>query len=174
MKYLKKFNESLDDDFDNLVKGKNDKNHDKANKFINCLTDPKLKSEFKYRLTDGEDILDLIGEFVDKAKLSDQEQFEFRVLVMGKKIEDSKTKYDSDILDMGLDMLHHIEKDDKYFLDLVKSGDEKVNIIDILNTLINYLKDNNYILNWTYERPDWNPNNNKINKVKEFIAKIKD
>ena len=174
MKYLKKFNESLDDDFDKVIKDKNDKNHDNAKKFIDCLTDTKLKSEFKYRLTDGEDVLDLIGEFVDKAKLSDQEQFEFRVLVMGKKIEDSKTKYDSDILDMGLDMLHFIEKNDRTEIARFILNFDKENIIDILNTLINYLKDNNYILNWTYERPDWNPNNNKINKVKEFIAKIKD
>lgn len=167
MKYLKRFNESLDDEFEQFSK-----NNDKIKKFINCLTDSKLKSEFKYRLTDGEDYLDLIGEFVDRANLSDSEQFEFRVLVMGKKIEDVKSKYDSDVLDSGFDILRYIEKDENDLLDSIKSNGGGQVVIDLLNTLISYLKDANKVFNWTYERPEWNPNDDKIKKVKSFINKI--
>jgi hypothetical protein len=86
------FIESLEDDFHSyLQKTPSDDKYNlvhQIQKFVKFLTDKSLQLEFKYRLTDGEDGLELIEEFLDRANLPEDIDNDFRMLLLQKKIEE--------------------------------------------------------------------------------------
>lgn len=184
MKYLKRFNEGLDDDFNQFVKNKSGDVYNtgyQVTKFVKALKDPKEKTEFKYRLTDGEDAIDLIEEFVDKVKLSDSDQFNFRALVMQKRLEEIESKYNEGDLKAGKELIGLITSNGlnvvmKYLTEQMKSN--KVitpeRVIELVQVAIDCLEENNEILNWTYQRTSWNPNAKTINSGKELIEKLRE
>lgn len=184
MKYLKRFNEGLDDDFNQFVKDKSGDTYNigyQVTKFVKALKDNKEKTEFKYRLTDGEDAIDLIEEFVDKVKLSDSDQFNFRALVMHKRLEEIESKYNEGDLKAGKELIGLITSNGvnavmKYLTEQMNSN--KVitpeRVIELVQVAIDCLEDNNGILNWTYQRTSWNPNAKTINAGKELIEKLKE
>jgi hypothetical protein len=183
MKYLKRFNEGLDDDFNQFVKDKSGDTYNtgyQVTKFVKALKDPKEKTEFKYRLTDGEDAIDLIEEFVDKVKISDSEQFNFRALVMHKRLEEIESKYNEGDLKAGKELIGLVTSNGlnavmKYLTEQMKSN--KVitpeRVIELVQVAIDCLEENNELLNWTYQRTAWNPNAKSVNAGKELIEELK-
>jgi hypothetical protein len=183
MKYLKRFNEGLDDDFNQFVKGKSGDTYNtgyQVTKFVKALTDNKLKTEFKYRLTDGEDAIDLIEEFVDKVTLSDSDQFNFRSLVMHKRLEEIESKYNEGDLKAGKELIgiaigNGIDPLMVYLIGQMKEN--KVitpdRVIELIQVAIDCLEENNKLISWTYQRESWNPNAKSINAGKELIEELK-
>jgi hypothetical protein len=183
MKYLKRFNEGLDDDFNQFVKDKSGDTYNtgyQVTKFVKALTDNKLKTEFKYRLTDGEDAIDLIEEFVDKVTLSDSDQFNFRSLVMHKRLEEIESKYNEGDLKAGKELIvlaigNGIDSLMVYLIGQMKEN--KVitpdRVIELLQVAIDCLEENNKLISWTYQRESWNPNAKSINAGKELIEELK-
>ena len=183
MKYLKRFNEGLDDDFNQFVKDKSGDTYNtgyQVTKFVKALTDNKLKTEFKYRLTDGEDAIDLIEEFVDKVILSDSDQFNFRSLVMHKRLEEIESKYNEGDLKAGKELIvlaigNGIDSLMVYLIGQMKEN--KVitpdRVIELLQVAIDCLEENNKLISWTYQRESWNPNAKSINAGKELIEELK-
>ena len=183
MKYLKRFNEGLDDDFNQFVKDKSGDTYNtgyQVTKFVKALTDNKLKTEFKYRLTDGEDAIDLIEEFVDKVTLSDSDQFNFRLLVMHKRLEEIESKYNEGDLKAGKELIglaigNGIDPLMVYLIGQMKEN--KVitpdRVIELLQVAIDCLEENNKLISWTYQRESWNPNAKSINAGKELIEELK-
>ena len=183
MKYLKRFNEGLDDDFNQFVKDKSGDTYNtgyQVTKFVKALTDNKLKTEFKYRLTDGEDAIDLIEEFVDKVTLSDSDQFNFRALVMHKRLEEIESKYNEGDLKAGKELIglaigNGIDPLMVYLIGQMKEN--KVitpdRVIELLQVAIDCLEENNKLISWTYQRESWNPNAKSINAGKELIEELK-
>ena len=183
MKYLKRFNEGLDDDFNQFVKDKSGDTYNtgyQVTKFVKALTDNKLKTEFKYRLTDGEDAIDLIEEFVDKVTLSDSDQFNFRSLVMHKRLEEIESKYNEGDLKAGKELIglaigNGIDPLMVYLIGQMKEN--KVitpdRVIELIQVAIDCLEENNKLISWTYQRESWNPNAKSINAGKELIEELK-
>jgi len=183
MKYLKRFNEGLDDDFNQFVKDKSGDTYNtgyQVTKFVKALTDNKLKTEFKYRLTDGEDAIDLIEEFVDKVILSDSDQFNFRSLVMHKRLEEIESKYNEGDLKAGKELIglaigNGIDPLMVYLIGQMKEN--KVitpdRVIELIQVAIDCLEENNKLISWTYQRESWNPNAKSINAGKELIEELK-
>ena len=183
MKYLKRFNEGLDDDFNQFVKDKSGDTYNtgyQVTKFVKALTDNKLKTEFKYRLTDGEDAIDLIEEFVDKVTLSDSDQFNFRALVMHKRLEEIESKYNEGDLKAGKELIglaigNGIDPLMVYLIGQMKEN--KVitpdRVIELIQVAIDCLEENNKLISWTYQRESWNPNAKSINAGKELIEELK-
>jgi hypothetical protein len=183
MKYLKRFNEGLDDDFNQFVKDKSGDTYNtgyQVTKFVKALTDNKLKTEFKYRLTDGEDAIDLIEEFVDKVTLSDSDQFNFRSLVMHKRLEEIESKYNEGDLKAGKELIGVAIGNGINPLMVYLIGQMKENkvitpdrVIELIQVAIDCLEENNKLINWTYQRESWNPNAKSINAGKELIEELK-
>ena len=188
MKYLKRFNEGLDDDFNQYVKDKNgdtwkDVTYNtgyQVTQFVKALTDNKLKTEFKYRLTDGEDAIDLIEEFVDKVQLSDSDQFNFRTLVMHKRLGEIESRYNEGDLKAGKELIglalgNGIDPLMVYLIGQMKEN--KVitpdRVIELLQVAVDCLEENNKLISWTYQRDAWNPNAKSINAGKELIEELK-
>lgn len=183
MKYLKRFNEGLDDDFNQYVKDKNGDTYNtgyQVEKFVKALTDNKLKTEFKYRLTDGEDAIDLIEEFVDKVQLSDSDQFNFRTLVMHKRLGEIESRYNEGDLKAGKELIglalgNGIDPLMVYLIGQMKEN--KVitpdRVIELLQVAVDCLEENNKLISWTYQRDAWNPNAKSINAGKELIEELK-
>lgn len=184
MKYLKRFNEGLDDDFNQFVKDKSGDTYNtgyQVTKFVKVLKDPKEKTEFKYRLTDGEDAIDLIEEFVDKVKLSDSDQFNFRALVMHKRLEEIESKYNEGDLKAGKELIGLVTSNGlnvvmKYLTEQMESNEviTPERVIELVQVAIDCLEENNEILNWAYQRTSWNPNAKTINSGKELIEKLRE
>lgn len=183
MKYLKRFNEGLDDDFNQFVKDKSGDTYNtgyQVTKFVKALTDNKLKIEFKYRLTDGEDAIDLIEEFVDKVTLSDSDQFNFRALVMHKRLEEIESKYNEGDLKAGKELIglalgNGIDPLMVYLIGQMKENKMITpdRVIELLQVAIDCLEENNKLISWTYQRESWNPNAKSINAGKELIEELK-
>jgi len=183
IKNFKLFIESLSDDFKSTIKSYN-ANPDKynigyqADQFAKAL--PKSnKQEFMYRVSDGEDILSIIEDMVDKCDLSDEDQFKFRVLVMDNKLEKLKSEYNMQALQVAFQaIIGTIEMGfDDSVEDLKKHIEEGENvepeqIITILEDAVEYLTKAQVLANWAYERPMWNPNEEKIevgNRLIDFL-----
>ena len=109
IKSYKLFIESLEDDFHSyLQKTPSDDKYNlvhQIQKFVKFLTDKSLQLEFKYRLTDGEDGLELIEEFLDRANLPEDIDNDFRMLLLQKKIEEISNSYDKEGIKSGSDLI---------------------------------------------------------------------
>lgn len=179
IKNYKLFLESLKDDFDNVIKTLGD-NKDDANNFLKSLTDDKDKQEFMYRISDGENIIDLIEEFVDKCQLSDKNQFRFRTLVMSVRLDEIKSKYNEDDRNAGTKLVMIAEKDgiDKTMSSLEMEIERRPEItpdriIDLIQTSIDWLQENEELINWAYQR-DENTNQKKIEAGKILIDRLRE
>lgn len=177
LKTFKLFIESLQDDFDNSVKDLENKKD--AEEFANALNNNE-KQEFMYRLSDGEDLIDLIEEFVDKYNFSDENQFNFRALVMNNRLKDIKSKYDEGDRLAGTDLVMIAEKEgvDKTMNYLITQMDKNPHItpdrvIDLIQVSINWLQENDELINWTYQR-EQNANSEKIEAGKILIDRLRE
>lgn len=179
IKNFKLFLESLQDDFNDTVKVLNIDGN-KATGFVKALTNDKDKQEFMYRVSDGEDFIDLIEEFVDKCNLSDEHQFEFRALVMGDRIKSISTKYDEDDRKAGTELVviaaeGGVDKTMKYLIDQMEKRPEITpdRVIDLIQVSIDWLQENEELINWTYQR-EQNANLKKIEAGKMLIDRLRE
>lgn len=177
MKYLKTYKESLENDFLSTTKDlKGEVNPEyQANKLKDLIKDKTLKKEFMYRLSDGENLYQLIEEFVDRIQLPENEDLQFRAIVRHYKIEELRKEYPS--ISMGLSFITlSIERGiDVIFNKLIKPLGELDNIKDILDDTIIYLEKTQELLNWVYKNIPSNPgtqNAEKIKAGKELIEMI--
>lgn len=178
IKNFKLFNESLKDEFDKFT---DDNLGNKAKYFIEVLPEDK-KSEFMYRVTDGEDVLDLMEEFIKKCKLNADNQFEFRLPIFNKKIEDLKNEYD--VEGKLSNILRTIEEASHDFEDVIKiMNKERLSVEDnefvmdqvigFFEEAIEYLDKSQKLESWLHERENWYPNKNKIDIAKKIIARLR-
>jgi hypothetical protein len=179
LKSFKLFLESLQDDFNDTVKGLN-ADGDKANRFVKALTDYKDKQEFMYRVSDGENVIDLIEEFVDKCNLSDENQFEFRVIVMSNRLDEIKSKYDEGDRMAGTELVMIAAKDGvditmKYLAIQMEKRPEITpdRVIDLIQVSIDWLQENEDLMNWVYQRKQ-NANLKKIEAGKILIDRLRE
>ena len=179
MKYLKSYKifETLASEFkfktDNL-KDDQFKSGYQAQK-MSKLLDKKLKQEFMYRVTDGEDVFKLIEEFVDRSPLDDESQFTFRGLICHlklKELEKEKTP--------GVDLIVHAERNGvESAMSIIKDGMKRKSddedyiekVIDMIKSGIDYLEKTQKIFDWTYQR-NQNINQSRIKVAKELIEKV--
>jgi hypothetical protein len=179
LKNYKLFLESLQDDFNDSVKKMN-KLQKQTTDFLNSLTSDKDKQEFMYRVSDGEDVIDLIEEFVDKCELSDEDQFGFRATVMSNRLDDIKTKYDEGDRNAGTELVmiaanDGVDKTMKYLTDQMESRPEITpdRVIDLIQVAVDWLQENDVLINWTYQR-EQNANLKKIEAGKMLIDRLRE
>ena len=183
LKRYKLFLESLQDDFKNTIKNINgDKINSgyQADKFIKALSDKKSKQEFMYRFSDGENVIDLIEEFVDKCQLSDEDQFRFRALVMSVRLDEIKTKYDEGDIKAGAELImiaekYGVDKTMKYLTEQIESipGLTPDRLIDLMQVTIDWLQKNDVLINWAYQR-EQNANLKNIEACKMLIDRLRE
>ena len=179
MKHLKPFQlfESLSDDFSVKISeldeffGTDDEKLGQQVKQFSDLLGDKLKNEFVYRVTGDEDVIDLIEEFIDKVKLDDENDFKFRVLVMGNRIEILK-----ETKGIGVDLIVNTEtygSDNtiSWLKKNLKDGFDSGSIIELVRDGIEYLKKTQELFNWTYQR-EQNVNEKKIKAGEELIERL--
>jgi hypothetical protein len=106
IKKYKLFKESLEDDFKLKLNGiSNDViKKGKLDLFLSNLPD-ESKSEFMYRLSDGEDVISLIEEFLNKLELDNATQMEFRTIVFIKRIDEIQDESNYKLSDNGSDII---------------------------------------------------------------------
>ena len=133
-----------------------------------------------YRISDGEGLVDLIEEFVDKCNLSDSHQFQFRSYVMFKRLEDIKSKYDEGDRNAGTELVSIAAKDgvDKTMKYLEQQIEKRPDItpdriIELIQTSIDWLQENEVLIKWTYQR-DQNANAKMIEAGKILIDRLKE
>lgn len=178
------FIESLEDDFHSyLQKTPSDDKYNlvhQIQKFVKFLTDKSLQSEFKYRLTDGEDGLELIEEFLDRANLPEDIDNDFRMLLLHKKIEDISNSYDKEGIKSGSDLIDLAVKSGvDITLDYMMKEMERNEVITpervilLINDTIKYLEEINSAYDWAYKgkRPLYD---RRIKLAKEIISRLED
>jgi hemerythrin-like domain-containing protein len=183
LKNYKLFLESLQDDFNNTIKNLNgDKVNSgyQADKFVKALSDVKSKQEFMYRVSDGEDVIDLIEEFVDKCQLSDEDQFGFRATVMAIRLDEIKTKYEEGDRKAGTELVmiaanDGVDKTMKYLTEQMEKRPEITpdRVIDLIQVAVDWLQENDVLINWTYQR-DQNANAKKIEAGKILMDRLRE
>ncbi len=178
------FIESLEDDFHNyLQKTPSDDKYNlvyKVQKFVKFLTDKNLQAEFKYRLTDGEDGLELIEEFLDRAKLPEDIDNDFRMLVLHKKIEEISNSYDKEAIQAGTDLIDLAVKSgvnmtmDQMMKEMEKSeAITPERLILLINDTIKYLEEVNTAYDWAYKGKR-SLDGRRIKLAKELISRLED
>ncbi len=173
----KLFLESLESDFEQSISDKEDRYNLKyqATIFRDSLPDKKSQEEFMYRVSDGEDIIDLIEEFVDKVDIDDD--FSFRALVMDQRISDLKSKQEKKSFEIFERIISEtekigIEKSIQQLKSSIDKGADPESIIVLIEDGITYLIDSQPIMRWAYNKQDWNPNEQKIilaNQLVDFL-----
>lgn len=167
------FLESLKDDFAKSLEDKEGGEYNlkhKAILFNSQLPTNQLQDEFMYRVSDGEDIIDLIEEFSERTEVD----FSFRALVMDKRLKQIKSKFDSKALDTFMNIIAETEKigiDDS--IEQLKQAIDKGADPDEIKTLmedgITYLIDSQEYVRWAHQKPNWNPNEKKITLANQLI-----
>ncbi len=156
------FLESLEDDFqDYLQKTEPDDKYNtvfQVQKFVRFLTDKNLQAEFKYRLTDGEDGLELIEEFLDRFNLPEDVDFDFRALLVQKKINEIGEKYDKEGIKVGIDFVDLAVKSSVEvalrYIESEMEQHEALNpsrMIDLLQSVVDYCKEVDEAMSWAYK-----------------------
>lgn len=180
IKRYKKFNESLVDDFNNHLNNTPKNLKKSSEEFLGAIKDDKYKSEFMYRVSDGEDIIDLIEEFVDKCNLDDESQFRFRSLVFSNRLKELSIKYDEGDRKAGLDLVQLAERDGvdlttKYLIGYIEKIPQVTvdRVIDLIQVALGWLEENEKLINWTYQR-NQNTNLKKIESGKYLIKALKE
>jgi hypothetical protein len=180
IKNYKLFLESLQDDFNDTVKKMSSDISSKSNDFLKALTNDIDKKEFMYRVSDGEDVIDLIEEFTDNGKLSKQDQFTFRTMLMGDKLDRIKDKYNENDVNAGIDLIEVVINNgvDKILSNLTKQMETRSEItpdrlIKLVQVSINMLQENEDVIDWAYQRKS-NLNNKKIEAGKILIEKLRE
>lgn len=173
----KLFLESLESDFEQTISHEEGKYNLKyqATLFRNSLPKKDLQQEFMYRVSDGEDIIDLIEEFVDKAEIPND--FDFRALVMDKRISELKSKQEQKSFETFEKIISEtekvgVEKSIEQLKGAIDKGADPESIIVLIEDGITYLIDSQPIMRWAYNRQDWNPNEKKIiiaNQLVDFL-----
>lgn len=178
------FIESLEDDFHSyLQKTPSDDKYNlvhQIQKFVKFLTDKSLQAEFKYRLTDGEDGLELIEEFLDRANLPEDIDNDFRMLLLHKKIEDISNSYDKEGIKAGSDLIDLAVKSGvDITLDYMMKEMEKSEqitperVILLINDTIKYLEEVNSAYDWAYKGKR-SLYDRRIKLAKEIISRLED
>ena len=178
------FIESLEDDFHSyLQKTPSDDKYNlvhQIQKFVKFLTDKSLQAEFKYRLTDGEDGLELIEEFLDRANLPEDIDNDFRMLLLQKKIEEISNSYDKEGIKAGSDLIDLAVKSGvDMTLDYMMKEMEKSEqitperVILLINDTIKYLEEINSAYDWAYKGKR-SLDDRRIKLAKEIISRLED
>jgi hypothetical protein len=184
IKSYKLFIESLEDDFHSyLQKTPSDDKYNlvhQIQKFVKFLTDKSLQLEFKYRLTDGEDGLELIEEFLDRANLPEDIDNDFRMLLLQKKIEEISNSYDKEGIKAGSDLIDLAVKSGvDMTLDYIVKEMEKSETITpervvlLINDTIKYLEEINSAYDWAYQGKR-SLDGRRIKLAKEIISRLED
>jgi len=184
IKSYKLFIESLEDDFHSyLQKTPSDDKYNlvhQIQKFVKFLTDKSLQLEFKYRLTDGEDGLELIEEFLDRANLPEDIDNDFRMLLLQKKIEEISNSYDKEGIKAGSDLIDLAVKSGvDMTLDYMMKEMEKSEaitperVILLINDTIKYLEEINSAYDWAYQGKR-SLDGRRIKLAKEIISRLED
>lgn len=160
--------ESLTSDFENKVKELGSQLGEIALSFSNQLSG-NLKGEFIYRLTNDEDIIDLLEEFIDRVELDPANDFKFRSTVMFNKIENVEKN-------PGVDLILRAEffGPEKVIEMLQEALDDKFDphgLIEIIKDGIEVLIRNQDLCNWTYQK-EQNINQSKIDAGNDLIKKL--
>jgi len=178
------FIESLEDDFHSyLQKTPSDDKYNlvhQIQKFVKFLTDKSLQLEFKYRLTDGEDGLELIEEFLDRANLPEDIDNDFRMLLLQKKIEEISNSYDKEGIKSGSDLIDLAVKSGvDMTLDYMMKEMERNEVITpervilLINDTIKYLEEINSAYDWAYQGKR-SLDGRRIKLAKEIISRLED
>lgn len=178
------FIESLEDDFHSyLQKTPSDDKYNlvhQIQKFVKFLTDKSLQAEFKYRLTDGEDGLELIEEFLDRANLPEDIDNDFRMLLLQKKIEEISNSYDKEGIKSGSDLIDLAVKSGvDMTLDYMMKEMERNEVITpervklLINDTIKYLEEINSAYDWAYKGKR-SLDDRRIKLAKEIISRLED
>jgi hypothetical protein len=178
------FIESLEDDFHSyLQKTPSDDKYNlvhQVQKFVKFLTDKSLQAEFKYRLTDGEDGLELIEEFLDRANLPEDIDNDFRMLLLHKKIEEISSNYDKEGIQAGSDLIDLAVKSGvDMTLDYMMKEMERSEaitperVILLINDTIKYLEEINSAYDWAYKGKRA-LDGRRIKLAKEIISRLED
>ena len=178
------FIESLEDDYHSyLQKTPSDDKYNlvhQIQKFVKFLTDKSLQAEFKYRLTDGEDGLELIEEFLDRANLPEDIDNDFRMLLLQKKIEEISNSYDKEGIKAGSDLIDLAVKSGvDMTLDYMMKEMEKSEqitperVILLINDTIKYLEEINSAYDWAYKGKR-SLDDRRIKLAKEIISRLED
>ena len=178
------FIESLEDDFHSyLQKTPSDDKYNlvhQIQKFVKFLTDKSLQAEFKYRLTDGEDGLELIEEFLDRSNLPEDIDNDFRMLLLQKKIEEISNSYDKEGIKAGSDLIDLAVKSGvDMTLDYMMKEMEKSEqitperVILLINDTIKYLEEINSAYDWAYKGKR-SLDDRRIKLAKEIISRLED
>jgi hypothetical protein len=184
IKSYKLFIESLEDDFHSyLQKTPSDDKYNlvhQIQKFVKFLTDKSLQLEFKYRLTDGEDGLELIEEFLDRANLPEDIDNDFRMLLLQKKIEEISNSYDKEGIKSGSDLIDLAVKSGvDMTLDYMMKEMERNEVITpervilLINDTIKYLEEINSAYDWAYKGKR-SLDGRRIKLAKEIISRLED
>jgi hypothetical protein len=184
IKSYKLFIESLEDDFHSyLQKTPSDDKYNlvhQIQKFVKFLTDKSLQLEFKYRLTDGEDGLELIEEFLDRANLPEDIDNDFRMLLLQKKIEEISNSYDKEGIKSGSDLIDLAVKSGvDMTLDYMMKEMERNEVITpervilLINDTIKYLEEINSAYDWAYQGKR-SLDGRRIKLAKEIISRLED
>jgi hypothetical protein len=184
IKSYKLFIESLEDDFHSyLQKTPSDDKYNlvhQIQKFVKFLTDKSLQAEFKYRLTDGEDGLELIEEFLDRANLPEDIDNDFRMLLLQKKIEEISNSYDKEGIKSGSDLIDLAVKSGvDMTLDYMMKEMERNEVITpervilLINDTIKYLEEINSAYDWAYQGKR-SLDGRRIKLAKEIISRLED
>lgn len=184
IKSYKLFIESLEDDFHSyLQKTPSDDKYNlvhQIQKFVKFLTDKSLQAEFKYRLTDGEDGLELIEEFLDRANLPEDIDNDFRMLLLQKKIEEISNSYDKEGIKAGSDLIDLAVKSGvDMTIDYMMKEMEKSEaitperVILLINDTIKYLEEINSAYDWAYQGKR-SLDGRRIKLAKEIISRLED
>ena len=178
------FIESLEDDFHSyLQKTPSDDKYNlvhQIQKFVKFLTDKSLQAEFKYRLTDGEDGLELIEEFLDRSNLPEDIDNDFRMLLLQKKIEEISNSYDKEGIKSGSDLIDLAVKSGvDMTLDYMMKEMERNEVITpervilLINDTIKYLEEINSAYDWAYKGKR-SLDDRRIKLAKEIISRLED
>jgi len=177
MRYLNYFNgtpikESLLDDYEKY------KTQHNAT-FLEALPTQAAKDEFMYRLSNEEDELSLISEFLDRFKLSDENDFHFRIDVLQNRVSELKKKYPQEVLLFAANLALTAKADgfDKTLEgvhdEINRRGVDPEQIVAMIQDALSYYEKYQEIANWAYQK-ELNPVKNEIAILNKFIDYLSD
>lgn len=182
MKHLLLF-EDLESDFlsrlETLPKSKYNLKY-QCTSFLNGLPNKELKNEFMYRIGDGEDVFQLLREFLDRKELSKNPMdfYPYRIIVLDHEINNLKKQNEREI-NTGIELLDHAILGKEKLKEVVDDINSYIEedaidpsaIKEVLNNTIDFLKKMDSLYMWAY-RETSSANVRKINAAREILDSL--
>ncbi len=150
-------------------------------KFLNELPTQELKSEFMYRVGDGEDVVKLFRDMLDRKELSQKQTtfYPYRIIVLDYELNNLKSENEREIK-VGMDLLEHAilgqeklkEVVDQLNYHIEESEIDPTDVKEILNGTINFLKNMDSLYDWAYGETS-SANVKKIRAAKDILRSLK-